>query len=311
MEDLNAQITKELETHLPSTLAENILSGDQNYQDIYDYIMFPTGKLFRANLVWRFYCDLNNLSLDSIRLQDYPNVSLVSSAVEIHHAYTLAHDDLPCMDDDDFRRGKESAHKKFNEWKALLAGDGLLNMSYELLSRSTHESGISIINDMGRLCGASGLIYGQYLDLEQDTTDFDLQRVIKIHHLKTANLFIFALNAATRLSGKENSNLELSERIGLEIGVLFQLIDDLTELTEKPSKHEQAINPWLNEFKKTLKIFENYIIDATDALKNFRNLNELIENYLHKIQQNVSVNQKTIEENLGNKIDSVLTLLKK
>ena len=198
MEDLNTQITQELKTHLSSALIENIITVDQSYRNIYHYIIFPTGKLFRANLVWRFFSDLNDLNVDQIQhLKNYPDVSLVSSAIEIHHAYTLSMMIFPCMDDDDFRRGKESAHKKFNEWKALLAGDGLLNMSYELLSRSTHQSGLNIINDMGRLCGSSGLIYGQYLDLQQDATEFDLQKILKIHHLKTANLFTFALKCCS------------------------------------------------------------------------------------------------------------------
>jgi geranylgeranyl pyrophosphate synthase len=95
---------------------------NHSLKEAYQYVLFPPGKLFRPLLF------LNLLEDNGLNPQDYYETAV---GLELHHSYTLVHDDLPCMDDDDMRRGRPSAHKKFNEWKAILIGDGLLNLSYQ------------------------------------------------------------------------------------------------------------------------------------------------------------------------------------
>ena len=109
------------------------------------------GKIFRPNIIWKYFCDINSLDISKIKTSDFPNIQKLSSAIEIHHAYTLIHDDLPCMDNDDYRRGKLSTHKKYNEWKALLAGDGLLNLSYEILASINHPASSQLIKSFAKL----------------------------------------------------------------------------------------------------------------------------------------------------------------
>ena len=123
---------------------------------ILEYIMFPAGKLFRPKLALAMAQDLGELNEDHY---------LLSCAIEAHHAYSLVHDDLPCMDDDDERRGRPAAHIKFGEWKALLAGDSLINLSYQFLAQMSSDKGKELILDFSKMMGAQGLILGQFLDL--------------------------------------------------------------------------------------------------------------------------------------------------
>ena len=127
LDSIQDEISQNLKLHLKQCIPNQLM------KEVYEYCVLPPGKLFRPKLVYAIAKDLS----EKTNLQITQNHKYLASFVEVHHAYTLVHDDLPCMDDDDFRRGKPSAHKAYGEWKALLAGDGLLNVSYELLSKLT------------------------------------------------------------------------------------------------------------------------------------------------------------------------------
>ena len=299
-EYLNEQIKNDLKHHL-SNFTENAPS---DFIEVFNYGLFPTGKLFRANLIWRYFCDLNQIELNKVKTSDFPNIQLLCSSIELHHAYTLMHDDLPCMDDDNFRRGKPSVHKNFNEWKALLAGDGLLSLSYELLSHIHHKNTLEVIQKITRLCGPQGLIKGQFLDLSLNPDISTLNDIIEIHHLKTANLFECCLIGTFLLT--ESDTLELSSKeiskMGKGLGITFQLLDDLTELIEKSlGEHEVKINPWLNNFEQTFQLLNTYINETQNQLANHQNLNELVSNYLNKIKDILEKNLEQIEVHLKNK----------
>ncbi|MEX0798701.1 MAG: polyprenyl synthetase family protein, partial [Bacteriovoracaceae bacterium] len=130
------------------TIFKSRVENDQLGQ-ILEYAMFPAGKLFRPKLVLALAQDLGEA------LEDH---YLLSAAIEAHHAYSLVHDDLPCMDDDNVRRGRPSVHKQFGEWQALLAGDGLINLSYQLLSEMSSPEAARIIRNFAQMMGAKGLI---------------------------------------------------------------------------------------------------------------------------------------------------------
>ena len=306
MENLNNQINRDLKNHLNYFLKDL----PANVQEIYDYTLFPTGKLFRANLVWRLFSDLKNIPLNQIKTSDYPDTQLLASAIEIHHAYTLIHDDLPCMDNDDFRRGKPSAHKKYNEWIALLAGDGLLNLSYEILSHINHPNGKLIMRSMAQLCGPNGLIHGQYLDLMQNEDKFTFEKILEIHHLKTANLFIAALEGSAILANAAEDQVDTIINIGAQTGLAFQLIDDLTELCDQTvSHHEVEINPWIHDFLKS----EIKLIEILENLKfssiKFNELNNLITDYITRLKKILIENQVTIEGHLSKSLEPVISML--
>lgn len=124
--------------------------------EIMDYAVLPAGKLFRPKLVEALSLDLSGTFTQDARH--------LGSAIELHHAYTLVHDDLPAMDNDLIRRGKPSTHAKFGEWKAILTGDALLISSFEELMKITHSELRSIHKLFSWSTGARGLILGQFLE---------------------------------------------------------------------------------------------------------------------------------------------------
>ncbi len=167
-------------------------------KDVYHYSLFPAGKLFRPTLAAKLYEDLTGLTDFTVK----DPLPLLCVALEWHHVYSLIHDDLPCMDDDDFRRGRESSHKKFNEWKALLAGDGLINATYYLLSKIKHPRAQDLISFASWSLGPKGLIHGQELDLS--CKDISFKDVIRIHELKTGRLMQLACVGTHYLAGSKS-----------------------------------------------------------------------------------------------------------
>jgi geranylgeranyl pyrophosphate synthase len=261
--NIESQITKHLNFLLPKDPSK----------DVYHYALFPSGKLFRASLVWSILKDLNpDLYLSSISNYKSPH-ALLASSIECHHTYTLLHDDLPAMDNDTMRRGKPCTHLAYNEWKALLTGDGLLVISFELLSKIKNI-------DPGRFqdllafytwaTGPKGLIHGQYLDLA-DGALMSLDSVLNIHKLKTARLIQVAILGSAVMAIPKNRNKEkLLWKFSRALGVNFQLLDDLSELCELPiSEHEKKINPWLL-FNQETNLKLQYELDQFE-----KNLNEL------------------------------------
>lgn len=153
-------------------------------------------------------------------------------AIEMIHTYSLCHDDLPAMDDDDFRRGKLSTHKKFGEDIAILAGDALLTQSYEVISRDETLSDtkkVKLINALAKY--ASGMIYGQQLDLKGEGQSLDLDDIYKINTYKTSNLLMFSLHAAAIVAEHEEDE-ETLLNIAKDLGLAFQLQDDIFDLTK-------------------------------------------------------------------------------
>lgn len=146
-------------------------------------------------------------------------------SVELMHSYSLVHDDLPSMDNDDYRRGKLSTHKKFNEAQAILAGNGLLTLAFELLS-SKYSSILS--NELSRASGSKGLAGGQSIDLLSQINKTNLKNILNIHELKTAKLFEFSVAAPFMIIG-DKKRIKIAKRYGLLLGKTFQIIDDLID----------------------------------------------------------------------------------
>lgn len=221
-------LLKALQEALASSTHFNELSK------IMEYAVFPSGKMFRPRLVEALGLDLGDISKHHKHL---------ASAIELHHAYTLVHDDLPAMDNDLIRRGKPSTHAQFGEWKAILAGDALLIASMQEINKIKNTE---ITNLFTWATGAKGLILGQFLDLGANGKA-TLSEIIRIHELKTSRLIQVATLGSLYLSEKKPSLKKQIEfmRLGRDIGVSFQLMDDLNELQGEISPHEKEINPFL------------------------------------------------------------------
>lgn len=289
-----------------------LLLPNHSIKSVYEYATLPGGKLFRPNLVWSVLKDLDpDLYLETFKNRNSPH-SLLASSVEFHHSYTLLHDDLPCMDDDTIRRGKPCTHLVYGQWQALLAGDGLLNISYQLLSKIKHERALDLIRFFSWSLGPKGLIQGQVLDLSNEMTE-SLKNTLRAHELKTARLIQVSILGSAILT--KNKDLHFEKKLwkfSKLLGINFQLIDDLSELSEETlSVHELAVNPWIVHpeltYLETLKLLEKFNQLSTEI--NLKNTNKIITEYYNKMLSTITAKQVTIESHLNNKIDLVPIIL--
>jgi geranylgeranyl diphosphate synthase, type II len=144
-------------------------------------------------------------------------------AIELVHTYSLIHDDLPAMDDDDFRRGKPACHKVFGEAVAILAGDALLTLAFNIIAKHTRpEAGLNIVKELSDAVGCEGMVRGQAMDLEPHADEGK----IKINLLKTARLFEAAAKTGALAAGARQREARALQRFGLYLGIAFQIIDD-------------------------------------------------------------------------------------
>jgi geranylgeranyl pyrophosphate synthase len=262
---------------------------------VMDYAVFPAGKLFRPKLVEALALDLSKkVNPDHLHL---------ASAIELHHAYTLVHDDLPAMDNDLMRRGKASTHAHFGEWKAILAGDALLIASFGELSNISHKNFRHIHKLMTWTTGAKGLIEGQFRDLGADGD------IIRIHELKTARLIQLA-TLGTYLLGEQETLRGKIEflRLGREIGVSFQLLDDLSELAEEEvSPHEKMINPFIKNGEKSLHDLRMSHLRLTNITFKHRlnHVEKMLQEYFLNNQKNLLSKFATLEKNMDGDLSNL------
>ncbi len=186
-------------------------------------------------------------------------------ALECLHCYSLVHDDLPCMDDDDMRRGQPSVHKAFDEALAVLAGDALLTFSFDILSgpaiSDDPEIRANLVQLLARAAGQGGMIGGQVLDIAAETSALDEQEILQLQAMKTGALIRFACEAGAVLGKANQQERNKLARFGEIIGQAFQLADDLLDVTSSSQVLGKATGKDAARGKKTLVDF--YGIDGT------------------------------------------------
>jgi geranylgeranyl pyrophosphate synthase len=236
---------------------EEIKTKISQYQELYSYAL-SNGKFFRARLSVAIYKRFAGKSVDDLK-----NFVLF---LEFHHAYTLIHDDLPCMDDGKIRRGKMSHHLYFNEYLSLLTGDALLNLSYEYLTKIVSHNNLKIIRLATKMLGANGLILGQIMDLEKD------RDVLKVYYLKTARLIQMALLGAYLMVASDFRVILDLFILGKGIGLMFQLLDDLDIANDRDKNsiwsndHALAIKCFQKEYKQSFRIIAKYNLEEIDNI---------------------------------------------
>ncbi len=158
---------------------------------------------------------------------------IIASSIECIHSYSLIHDDLPSMDNDDFRRGKLSTHKKFNEATAILAGDALHDLAFELISGDLKNknfiSKIKLINYLSLCIGHKGLALGQTLDLEFENKNVSKNKILDMYFRKTGKLFEFSFCAPFILKDYSKKDIQFAKEYGMIFGLIFQVMDDLMD----------------------------------------------------------------------------------
>ncbi|MCR1287819.1 polyprenyl synthetase family protein [Shouchella clausii] len=155
-------------------------------------------------------------------------------AIEMVHTYSLVHDDLPAMDDDDLRRGQPTNHKVFGEATAILAGDALLTQSFALIANAdaplTAETKVSIIAALSKAAGASGMVGGQLADMFAEGKQLTVEQLANVHKRKTGELLAFSIEAGALIAGVSNEERSKLNEFGQEIGLLFQIKDDILDV---------------------------------------------------------------------------------
>ena len=230
------------------------------------YCVFPGGKRIRSILVLAACQALGG---------NMKRVMPSACALELIHCYSLIHDDLPCMDNDDWRRGKPSCHKKYDEATALLTGNALLTIAFKILSenqssfRWNPKDCLCVIHMISEAIGVGGMLGGQMVDIEYKSKEMDLPALDYIHTHKTGALIAVSVKVGALLAGGTKKQVEALYRYGKDIGLLFQIVDDIIDQEGYASfmGFEEARKKAFNLVEKAkahLKIFGS---DA-DNLKN-------------------------------------------
>ena len=238
------------------------------------YGLFPGGKKIRVKIL---------VDIGKILSVPYKHLIRIGAAIECIHAYSLIHDDLPCMDDDDIRRGKLTVHKKYGESTAVLAGNSLLTMAFEILSHKdlniSEKIKVDLINKISETSGHLGIAGGQYLDLSYERKKVSKKKIIEMEIKKTGKLFSFCCAVPLIIKNKSRNEIRRFENIGSEIGLLFQVADDLIDFkgsllsagkkTGKDKKKGKATLISLLGYKNTIKYANNLILKINNKLRKY------------------------------------------
>ncbi len=209
------------------------------------YALSNPGKRIRPTLVF--------LVGDFLGIET-PRLESIAGAIELIHTYSLVHDDLPCMDDDDLRRGKPTLHKKFNESTAVLAGDALQTLAFNLILDDKNlniSEKHDLLSDLAKRIGPEGMVLGQNLDIEYEKKNPSFDEIMEMNRLKTGLLIEFSILSPFYLKGDLTKDWY---QLAKNIGISFQLIDDILDLSETTEKIGKTAKKDLKNNKKTIPI---------------------------------------------------------
>lgn len=223
------------------------------------YSLFPGGKRFRPVL-----CLAAAEALGAERKVAMP----AACAFEMIHCFSLVHDDLPCMDDDDVRRGKPSCHKAYGEAMALLAGDGLNTWAFHVASQSPApaEANLRVVRELAEATGHPGMIGGQVIDLDGQHGSVDGPQLLAIHRAKTGALIRGAVRCGAILGGADEARLEALTGYGERVGLVFQITDDILDAADDP---EPVSFPALFGLEESHRMAREATMEAVALLEPF------------------------------------------
>ena len=247
-----------------------VISSSSLIDEAMRYSVLSNSKAIRPGLVMASGILNDNLTEDSL-------ITLACS-VELIHTYSLIHDDLPSMDDDDLRRGKDSSHIRFGEANAILAGDALHDLAFELIATDLDMSDaakVTAVNILAKASGSSGMVLGQYLDIESEklNSNLELKDIEKIHSLKTGKLIRASILMGQLESSLDNEKQSMLSDFGSKIGLAFQIFDDILDETGDSSVLGKSAKSDIKNHKQTyVKVIgleqSNFIADqlATESI---------------------------------------------
>lgn len=272
--ELEALLTKDQD--MPESLRESMM-----------YSIQAGGKRIRPLLVLATLKDLNVTSPDAL---------LIASSIELIHTYSLIHDDLPSMDDDDLRRGKPTNHKVHGEAMAILAGDAMQTLAFETLANLPNtdaKKAIELVRLLAVASGANGMVAGQVLDMEGEGKSLSLEQLQEIHLNKTGALLSCCIESGALLANLSDDKMKAIQRYATNIGIAFQIQDDILDVTstteelgkdagsdESSDKTTYPMLLGLEEAKKQLQHHHSLANEALSFLENEHSLLQLFANYI-------------------------------
>ena len=275
------RINKFLKKKLDNKNTKNTINDAANYA------LLNGGKRFRALLVY---------AIGEINATNQNVLDFVAASIEIIHAYSLTHDDLPDMDDDSLRRGLPSCHIKFGASQAILAGDGLQSLAFEFLVSPDFiiddAKKINLISHLSKAIGINGMVFGQSLDMECSNKELDIKLLEKIQKKKTGELIHASCMMSYSISNFFDSSVEdCISKLAYLLGQLYQITDDILDSTStskdlgktsgKDQKDNKATYVSIMGITKSIKIKENFYVEIKNLVKqipgNTQTLNDLID----------------------------------
>lgn len=282
----------EIEVILKGALPQQV-SYQKTIADAMEYSVMAGGKRLRPLILQESYRMFGG--------EEKEVVSAFMAAIEMIHTYSLVHDDLPAMDNDDYRRGRETTHKVFGEDMGILAGDALLNYAYEtaiegVKKSAKKEAAIEAYSILAKKAGVFGMVGGQVVDVEQTGKTLTKEQLDFIYRLKTGALLEAALMVGAALAGADCETLSVLEEIGKNVGMAFQIQDDILDLTSttkelgKPvhsdEKNEKTTYVSLYGMEEAKRAVEEYSQRALGELEELPAenafLNTLIKKLIHR-----------------------------
>tara|TARA_B100001989_G_scaffold238172_1_gene201390 strand:- start:4297 stop:5166 length:870 start_codon:yes stop_codon:yes gene_type:complete len=235
-ENLQKRINSQIDTYF---------SSNSQIQEAMEFALTAPGKRVRPLLIY-LVGDIYNIPLERL--------DSLALASEIIHTYSLVHDDLPCMDDDDLRRGQPTLHKKYSESTAVLAGDAMQSLAVQIIledEKLSNELKVSIISLLMKNIGYKGMILGQEQDISFEKKSVSKEEIIQMNYLKTGLLIEFCILAPLLIAEIEKNEWD---KIAKNVGIAFQLVDDLLDLEESEENLGKATNKDLFKNKKNLPL---------------------------------------------------------
>ena len=269
LQDFLSQTRDQVSQNIEKSIGQsNLIENAMSYSALGDC------KMIRAALIIASGKINKNISESSL--------ITLASAVELIHTYSLIHDDLPSMDDDDLRRGRESNHIKFGEANAILAGDALQTLAYEIICDEESLDAkykVEAIKMISKACGKNGMVFGQYLDINAETKKIDEEMMENIHNLKTGRLIECSVMLG-QISNEDDLQKDSIKNFGKKIGLAFQITDDILEITSNEETLGKNIN---SDFKNRKATYVN-VFGLHKAIKESRELSKAAINDLKNIR---------------------------
>ena len=291
MNDFNTNL--KLKTKEVEDIIYNYFPKEEGKQKIIieamNYSLKAGGKRLRPMLI---------METAKLFKDDVTNVYPFMAAIEMIHTYSLVHDDLPAMDNDEYRRGKKTTHAQYGEDLGILAGDGLLNMAYEIMSQAVIKSdepmkAAEAMGVIAKKAGVYGMVGGQTVDVINENKKMDMDTIMYIHNLKTAALIEASMMAGAILAGSNEVEILNVEKIAKNVGIAFQIQDDILDITSttdvlgKPVHSDEKNNKTTYVsfcgIEQSKKDVEKYSKEAIEILDNINGNNDFLKQLIIKL----------------------------